>query len=782
VSDPASQLAVSEPGRRRIEAVDRLVAAGTVGELAGMLGDPSWAVRRAVVAGLASLGDAAVPAVLALLSRDRSNEARIAAAIDTLVASTGEVVLAVSLLEHDPSVAVVADAAQILGRRGSPRAIPVLVRLMEHADDNVAVTAIEALGRVGGRAAVEALVRAVESDRFFRVFPAIDVLGRSGDPRAVAPLTTLLGSPLYALEAARALGRSGDRAAVAPLAALLGSSTDANVRVAAVALGELFERHREKNGHTRATEEALEAADPGERAVRRLGQCVQGAEPQEQTAICFVLGLIGGGAALPALTSLLDSRVAGRAAALALDRIARRASDLPLRQALRSGDSTRREILLPAIGTTGALDEVALCLTDPEPEVRALACHTLARLGNIRVLGSIFERLEDPSPRVVQAAVAAIESLGSNDTEKLALAVARSPLPTARRAALRVLASFGYAAALDVFLEALRDPDALIRQVAIQGLPFIEDPRAIGVLLELTSDPQDRARAAAVRALGQCPRDPRVPALLVKALGDGDAWVRYYACQSLGKLAHEPAAEAIRGLLGDAAGQVRVAAVEALSHFKSRLALDALRSAAKAEESDLQRAAIIGLGMARDPESLPTLLAAASSKEAATRLMALSALAAFADPRVLPALTRAASDVDEGVRSAAIGFLASAPGIEATRRLVGLLRTNPGLREQVQHALSTPTDDRVAGVESLLEGADDELALVLTSALARLDAPEARAALFRARTSPGVPARKAAVTTLSALASPEALAALEVSATEDTDAEVRRICRLLLGR
>src|SRR5205807_1521373 len=119
--------------------------------------------------------------------------------------------------------------------------------------------------------------------------------------------------------------------------------------------------------------------------------------------------------------------------------------------------------------------------------------------------------------------------------------------------------------------------------------------------------------------------------------------------------------------------------------------------------------------------SLPTLLAAAASKDAATRLMAVSALADFSDPRVLPALAHAAADEDQSVAVAAIGFVARSSRIGATRALVGLLQKDPDLRELALDALSTPTEERVAGVESMLESADDELALLLTSALGRLN-------------------------------------------------------------
>src|SRR6185295_18652703 len=203
------------------------------------------------------------------LRTQRGDEALIAATVDALVQNTADVLREVAALTGDANPAVVADAAQILGRRRQPGAVPVLTALVTHADDNVAVAAIEALGRIGGPSAVEALISAVQSGNFFRVFPAIDVLGRSGDPRVIAPLAGLLRNPMYLLEAARALGKTAQAAAVAPLASLLSHPSEATLRVAATALAELLARHRERYGGDEAPADLLRATSAGRGGAAR---------------------------------------------------------------------------------------------------------------------------------------------------------------------------------------------------------------------------------------------------------------------------------------------------------------------------------------------------------------------------------------------------------------------------------------------------------------------------------------------------------------------------------
>ena len=132
--------AITGAERARIEHVDRLVAIGGGGvhELIGSLSEPSWTVRRAVVAGLAALGDDAVPALCAWLGDIRSDENAIAAAVDALAASIGTTVpVEIFRLAGHANPAVVADAAQILGRRRVAHAVPLLAKLVQHDNDNV---------------------------------------------------------------------------------------------------------------------------------------------------------------------------------------------------------------------------------------------------------------------------------------------------------------------------------------------------------------------------------------------------------------------------------------------------------------------------------------------------------------------------------------------------------------------------------------------------------------------------------------------------------------------
>ena len=769
-----SPLVLSSADRELIGEVDSLMAQGAdrVGELITLLSTRSWAVRRAVVAALAILGDRAVPALCRGLLSHRDDEARLAALVDALSASRGDPAAPMLRILDDPGSTppLICDAAQVLGRRKSAAAAPALERLTAHPDDNVAVAAIEALGRIGGGAGIDALVAVLAGKNFFRIFPAIDVLGSSGDRRALTPLVKLLGDPRYALEAARALGRSGDPSAALPLTQLLRHANDSLARVIAVSVASIHAQALHRYGTAEPVEAALRVAPLA--FLPRLVQSVEGAAPEEQIAICGVLSWLRDPSAASALIDLLETMPAPVTVAL---RGLGHASDPLILQALREGDSARRALLLPLVSRrTRSAGEVLECLADPDSSVRVLACSALARIGDVSAVPRLFDLLRDPDPMLSQAAVAAIQSLGSATTEELALQAARAPEPHVRRAGLRVVAYFGYAAGVDLLIAAAEGGDERLRDAAIHGLALLEEPRAMGALLGMAEHRNPRARGAAVRALGHSPGGPVVLAVLRRCLTDGDAWVRYYACQSLGKVHDGDSVDAILGLVNDPAGQVRVAAIEALSRLETPAAMKALRSAAAAQDPDVQRAALLGLGSRRVPEALPVLLQAVRSPDASTRLIALSAVAVYDGADGVTELATATGDPDAAVRDAAIGFLAMREEPAASAALITLL-SSPTASDRAVEALAAAGPGRTAVVAAALEESDAELSTSLVAVLARMRRAEGLHAIIQALSLPNVFARRAAANALGALAAPEARQALKHATDFDPDPEVRRV-------
>jgi HEAT repeat protein len=736
-------LGPSEEDGARIECVEAFARSGTQGipPLVALLVDRSWVVRRAVVTALAGAGDPAVSALSDVLSTMRDDEARLAAAVDALVASRGDVEpTLLRLLETETAPAVLCDAIQVLGRRKSEVAAPALRRMADHADDNVAVAALEALGRLSTTGSIDSLIATIEKRNFFRTFPAIDVLAKTRHPRAVAPLVALLAVPEYAAEAIRVLGTTGQLSAAAPLATLLAAADDATVRIAASAIDELAAVIDARMGEQGAVGRIV-AGIATSGTAHRLIAAMNGADDEEQNRLVVVLGFV---------------------------------DDVHVVDLLDAGTSARRLRILSLLERPRAhVAAIAACLTDHDPAVRALACDVLARAGEPAASPALFTLLGDADARVAQSAAGAIQSLGSDQTKTLVLEAAVSTDARVRRNALRILAYFGYPEGFELLVRAMSADDLRIREAAIQGLAFLDDARAIAALFDTSAHESPRMRAAVMRALGHTDA-ASAGTVLRAALGDGDPWVRYYACQSLAKLGVEGAEDDVIRMLEDPAGQVRLAAVEGLARFPGARAGLALEGLAGSSDEDMRRAAIVGLGILGRDEAMPLLQTAAAEGDPATRLVAIAALAELGHRDVVPTLARAAADVDENVQRSALALLARRSGYAATEAILQLLG-RPHLQGAVVDALGTFSEGRVEAILAALEVADLAAAQLLVAALVRLQRGEPGFVLLAVLDFENPHARCAVVGALAGIDTPETRAALARVASSDPDAEVRRV-------
>ena len=758
----ARSFTLTSAEQQRIDRIDQLVVlgGGGVAELLAAIGDSSWTVRRAAVAALVSLGDEAVPALQAWLSTVRSSEHAIAAAVDTLAGSLGASATgaAIAMLSN-PRPEVAADGAAILGRRHAVEAIDPLIAQLRHSDDNVAVSTIEALGAIGPSVrAIDALIGVLEQRSFFRAFPALQVLARTGDPRGVQPIALLLEDPLFRAEAIRALGQTGSALAIAPLTALL-SDPDA-VRIVAIALAQLIAR-AEWSGAGALVAAALHA----EHVATALVAAMTGADHGERVAIATVLGRTGSPTAVPVLVALLEDE-ALRATAIAAIKALTRDHEVALLDAL-GDDAATLVAVLPLVASMHDAARVRALLEDGDGEVRARACEALARLGDVSAVPKLFAALADKNPRVALAATGAIQALQTSETATRTFAALVDPQPSVRRQALRIVAYLGFADAFEPVHTTTNDPDRRVAELAIAALGTLADPRVDPLLAELARSPDAGLRATAIRAWTH--RDTAAPHLEA-ALADDDAWVRYYACQGLGRLGRSQATTLLLARLGDAMPHVRVAAIEALARFETPAAWQALTSAVRSSDPDERRAALVGLGQEARAAAVPILVEAAHSADLATRLIAISGLARQPGARAISELAHAARDADPALRDAAISLLGERD--DATPALIALAldARDPA----IDAALSRPI--RVTAIEDALRDADDHAAVTLAAALARIPAVPT---LFAALAMDNPAARRAAASSLVAIAAYGANDRIAKLASDDPDPDVRRFCSAL---
>ena len=243
--------------------------------------------------------------------------------------------------------AVVADAAQILGRRGAPprrrgagpadRPPGRQCRGQRRSRRSAAWAGRPRSSRWSARCA---------ATTSFAPSPAIGVLGSAATRGRWRRWRRFCKT---AATSARRRARWGavrrPRGRSRPLAALLGRSRHC-AGGGGVALADLIERHQLRFGPSPAarSDAARGARCPSWTALeRRWGQ----ADAGEQAALCALLGRLGDPALIAALATLLDGEPGSpSAAARALERLAHQ-SDAAIRQALRHADSAHRAALLP---------------------------------------------------------------------------------------------------------------------------------------------------------------------------------------------------------------------------------------------------------------------------------------------------------------------------------------------------------------------------------------------------------------------------------------------------
>ena len=307
-------------------------------------------------------------------------------------------------------------AAELLGKKGDPRAVDMLVPLLQYNDSYVRELAIEALGRLGDGRAVEPLIAVIEQGATNLSAAATTALARLERP-AISNLVQMLGSPLvgsrtYAQEALRSAGADS----VGPLVGALGNPAGMiRTNAADILLG------LDKLGVERLIAELLNTNAPA------------------RSMACDLLGKLGDRRAVNPLISVLweSSLRAHSRDALdklgepfggkwlymiqgdggALDQIVTsKEPQIPslLLKALKDDEPTARVAVATAIGRVrvpGAVTGLIPLLSDSSPRVRAAAAQALGGLGDARAVEPLLQGLKDEDVAVFDSANTSLKTL-----------------------------------------------------------------------------------------------------------------------------------------------------------------------------------------------------------------------------------------------------------------------------------------------------------------------------------------------------------------------------------
>ncbi len=531
-------------------------------ELLARLSDSSWRVRSAAVerfAGLAEPG-AALPRLIDLLDGAETIAGR--AAAEAALASLGAAALPALLLRLASSSGERRlSAIAAVGAIGNRRAVPALVACLADPDQNLRAAAAESLGKLGGAEAVGALLAALDSDDLILRATALDALGTLRVSPPAARVAALMDEPALRPGAYRVLASSDEPAALA----LLGGGVAEPGRSARLAALAAIGAQRARR--------LPEALAPLAAEVRRLaveqpavaGWCVAAlasSELQVAEGALLVLGWIGEICHAPAVARMaVDDRLrplveqaleALPSGAGLVDVLGRVVPELP---------PVARVAIFAALARAGEATALRALLdgaSDPDPLVQAETLEALGRLALPASVPVLAGLIHDGSPAMASLAADALVRIGQGSAE-------------GRRAVLlecRARAAAGGSAAL------LR---------VLGGCGEREDLRLIRSGLTAGGEERRVAAAAAVAALGQrgLLRGEHLPELIA-ALSD-PAWpVRVAAARAFTDLAVGNAADwagdpgtgehplcalamgGLRAALHDVEPVVRAAAIEAL--------------------------------------------------------------------------------------------------------------------------------------------------------------------------------------------------------------------------
>jgi len=509
-------------------------------------------------------------------------------------------------------------ATEALGKIGDARAVEPLIKVLEDAKGRVRSSATEALGEIGDERAVEPLIKALSNDDKWVRKSAAGALDKLG----WAPETDgQRAAYLIAVEDWESLVEWGEPA-VEPLIKALGD--DDNVcRAAVKALGEIGEPAVEsliKTLGDDANTVRMHAANVlgnigDERAVEPLIEPLRDEDCDVRESAAEALGMIGDARAVEPLIGVLsDENVSVRVdATKALGKIGDERAVEPLIGMLSDDNQWVRWGAVEALGEIGderAVEPLIRMLSDDD---RAYAAGALDKLGWVPetdgqraaylIAGKDWESLVEwggpaVEPLIVllgddynvcRTAVKTLGEIGEPAVEPLIEVLSGDDLGV-RRYAAEALGEIGDGEAVEPLIKALGDEDVYVRQSASTALGKIGDERAVEPLIKALGDEDGYVReyaAGALDKLGWVPEtdgqraaylisknwkslvewgEPAVEPL-IKALGDGGAYVRETAVKALGEIGDERAVEPLIGILLDENLNLRMVAAEELRKF-----------------------------------------------------------------------------------------------------------------------------------------------------------------------------------------------------------------------
>ena len=410
-------------------------------------------------------------------------------------------------------------AVRDLSRHADDRAVEALISVLTDQNADLRGAAVKSLGWLKDVRATLPIIALLNDSDFSVTYLAVEALGLIGDSRAVEPLISALHGPDRSLRnhAIEALGRLKDPRAFEPLSVLLKGDLQARAQSALLEMGPV--------------------------ALEPLCRILLDEDNPLRFYAADLLTKIHDERAIKPLISVLGVRVNGIG---------------PLAAAALIG-----------IGAP-AVNDLIVCLTSDEPEIRKLAIKALGEIKDERAFGSLLTTLKDENLAVRRQALLAVINFESNQSDQVMDAV----LMALHDPGLQVEASLFLGGTKDLrvlpyLLEILTGSDPIDAYRAQGVLASIGKP-AVDELILILRDPNPEYPMREVRRkterdkqrlefLGRCGNEPPPPILDPRRL----------AAIALGDIGDERAITALTEILNDESSDLRADAAMALSKLRA---------------------------------------------------------------------------------------------------------------------------------------------------------------------------------------------------------------------
>ncbi|MCK4765966.1 MAG: HEAT repeat domain-containing protein [Candidatus Aminicenantes bacterium] len=464
---------------------------------------------------------------------------------------------------------VVHATTSFLGRTGSKKAIPPLIKILTgNKDDGIRVNAADSLCRIDFEEAIPHLIKALRDDKDGYLRKRIStMLGRSGSEKAIPQLVELLRSDKYSdvrSSAASALGHIGSENAIPQLIHSISSDEDSVVRrSAADALGKIG----------------------SEKAISQLIHMLTDAEISDvRYCAAEALGQIGSEKSIQKLIHLITNSKLNDVRCIAAYALGQIGSEEPVPQLLKltkDKDIYVRSSAAAALGCIGskeAIPQLHQLTKDNDKHVRYNAAVALGLIGSEESVPHLFQLTNDKIVNVRRKATISLGQIGSTKSVTKIIKILKDEKNNlVREDAAEALGYIGSEEAIPQLINTISiDKERLVCCCAVRALGKIGGENATTQLIKiLTINKNDDVRRIAAEVLVQIGSKRAIPQLIKSVSSDKSSSVRSAAAAALGRIGSEESIQTLKKGLTDTGesniGDLSVISFNALKEISRRL-------------------------------------------------------------------------------------------------------------------------------------------------------------------------------------------------------------------